>query len=242
MDVTLDGKVILVTGATGALGSACVRAFRAEGAQVIAAFHQNTDEAQELAHAGAQPWQVDIGSAQEVDELVDSALKTYGRVDALVHAAGNASDAPLYKMTGEAWDRVMRVHLTGAFLLSKALLPSMVKRRAGKILFVSSQAGLHGIAGAANYAAAKGGLIALAKSLAQEVGRAQIQVNAVCPGFFSSGLTDHLSEEIHERQKARSVLGTHADPQEIADFITYLLSDRTARVSGQVFHWDSRVF
>ena len=158
----------------------------------------------------------------------------------MVHNAAIVGDRTIQNMTEEEWDHVLSADLTSVYYLTKKFLSFLFKKPGSKILNVVSRLGLQGGFGQANYAAAKGGLIALTKTLAQELGKKQILVNALNPGFMKSRMSEGMPPEALDRQFSMSVLGRISDPEEVSDFMIYLLSDRVRNVSGQIFHFESR--
>lgn len=240
MKIDLAGKTVLVTAGTSALGTEIVKAALAEGAKVHFTYHENESGARALEAAGANPVRVNLRDPGDIDRLKDALKSVGGALDGLVNNAGIVRDHTLGNLTDEEFDDVVAVDLTAAFRVTKRLLPLLYKSPAGKIVNLISRVGLQGGFGEANYAAAKAGLAAFTKTLAWEVGRKGICVNAVAPGFLLSRMTRGLAPEIHERQKNESCLGRLGDAEEAARFIIYLLSDAMNSVSGQVFHIDSR--
>lgn len=177
----------------------------------------------------------------EAIELFQREFRTVVKtLDVLIHNAAVTEDASLQNMTEEAWDRVMRVNLKAPYFLTKKLLSPLFKAKPGKIFFIVSQAALRGIFGASNYAASKAGLVALAKSVAQEYGRKGVLANCVNPGFMKSAMTGRLPAEIFEKNIQASSLGRASDPAEVAKFLVYLSSDQMTQVTGQLFHYESR--
>ncbi|OGX03857.1 MAG: hypothetical protein A3G87_02735 [Omnitrophica bacterium RIFCSPLOWO2_12_FULL_50_11] len=240
MDVTLSGKQILVTGGTSALGRIFVRRALEEGAAVFFTYHQNTHEASCLAQLGAKGFQVDLAKRAEIDQLKKQ-IQSYTRaLDAIVQNAATVRDHTIQNLTESEWDEVLGVDLDSVYYLIKRFLSFLFKKPGSRILNVVSRAGLQGGFGIANYAAAKGGLIALTKSLAREIGKKQVLVNALNPGFMKSHMTQRIPEQAFRQNIEESVLGTISDPEAVADFMIYLLSDRFRGVSGQIFHFDSR--
>jgi len=145
-------------------------------------------------------------------------------------------------MTEQEWDAVLGVNLKAPFYMTRKLLPLLMRKAPSKVFMMVSRAGLSGLSGAANYAASKGGLIAMTKTLAKELGRKKILVNGVNPGFMESSMTENLSEKTLQRNLEESPLKSFSDPEEVADFLVYLSSDRMRQVTGQVFHFESRPF
>lgn len=240
MNISLSGKNILVTGGTGTLGSILIRRAIEEGARIFFVYHRNEEKAKTLADKGAVPFHLDITDRAAVDRLKDKLKEDCGGLDALVHCAGIVRDHTLQNLTVDDWDEVIAVNLTAVYYLTRKLLPLLYKKENSRLIIVASRVGLQGGFGEANYAASKAGLIAFTKTLAAEVGRQGILVNAVTPGFMLSKMNEGLPEEVKEKSRKESCLGSFSDPNEVADFIIYLLSDRVSKVTGQVFHYDSR--
>lgn len=240
MDVNLSGKSIFITGGTGTLGRAFVARALDEGARVFFTYHQRTDEAETLKKKGAVGFQIDLSVRAEIEALKKSLQEHTRHLDALVHNAAIVSDHTLQNLSEQDWDRVLEVDLSAVYFLTKKLLSFLFKNSGSKILTVISRTGLKGGFGQANYAAAKGGLIAWTKSLAQELGKKGILVNAVNPGFMRSTMTESMPAEVYQQNIKESVLKTESDPDIVSNFMIYLLSDHFQNVSGQIFHFDSR--
>ena len=234
--ISMDERVVLITGAAGGLGQALVNAFAASGWNVAAAHHQTQFHS---SSKRIHPIAMDVTDRGRVAEVVKEVENRWGRIDALVNNAGVTADASLAKQSEENWDRVLGVNLTGAFLCSQAVLRGMSRRRQGHIINVSSFSGMAGAAGQANYSSSKAGLIGLTKSLAREMGSMQVCVNAILPGFLSTPMTKKLSETIRKAYVTANVLGRLGSVEEVARFIVFLAAMKN--VSGQVFQLDSRV-
>ena len=239
MDVSLVGKKILITGGTSALGFQFVKKAREAGAQVFFTLHSDNSKARELSAVGAEAFQVNLASSSDIHELSHHLYSKVDRLDGLIHNAAVLKDHTIQNLSETEWDEVLNVDLKSVYLLTKELLALLQKKERSKILNVISQAGLHGGFGQANYSAAKGGLIAFTKSLAEELGPTKVLVNGLNPGFMNSKMT-RGSADIIERNRERSLLKEISDPEEVADFMVYLMSDRFKRVSGQIFHYESR--
>lgn len=234
----LRGKTLLVTGASGAIGSAIVRAAKRDGAWVAGTYLTHRPESSECPADLLEP--VDVTRLEPVQQWVAKAVARTGQIDGLVTAAGTVADRTLVKMTDAEWSGVINSHLTGTFHAVQAVLPSMQYHRLGKIVTVLSMAGIHGRFGQANYSAAKAGLLGFTKSLALEVGPWGVEVNALCPGFTPSRMTETVPPEGWERARTASATGTLADAEVAADLVCWLLSERCRGITGQIFHVDSR--
>lgn len=240
MDQALAGKNILITGGTSTLGSAFVGKARSQGASVFFTFYQNEGRAKELESLGARGFQLNLADLQAIERLQKEIRSQIKTLHVLIHNAALTRDATIQNMSEAEWDEVLCVNLKAPYYLTKKLLSLLFKAEPSKIFFVVSRAALSGIFGASNYAASKAGLVAMAKSLAQELGRKNILVNCVNPGFMKSRMTESLPPEVLEKNIHESVLNRVSNPEEIADFLVYLSSDRMTQVSGQVFHFESR--
>ena len=240
MEKILSGKTILITGGTGRLGSAFVRKALAQGARVLFTYHQNEEDASSLLKEGAEGFRLDLSDMRAIDEAAKTLKEKIPGLDALIHNAALVRDHTLQNMTEEDWDLVLTVDLKAPYYLTKKILALLFKKIPSKIIFLTSRLAVTGGVGVANYAAAKAGLIGLAKSLAQELGKKKVLVNAVNPGFMKSRMTEHIPEEVVQKNLEQSPLHRFSDPAEVADFLIYLCSDRMAQVTGQVFHFESR--
>ena len=227
----LSGKVAVVTGASGALGSAAARQLQELGATVVWNYNRTRPEAE---HA----FQADVSTSQGAQALVDYAVKELGRLDVLVNNAGITRDGLAMRMSEEDWDAVLDTNLKGAFLCCKAALRPMLKQRGGRIVNVTSVAGLVGNPGQANYSSAKAGLIGLTKSLAREVASRNVTVNAVAPGYVPSAIWDGVSEEAKSAVLEHIPMGRTGTPEDVAAAIAFLASDEAAYITGQVLAID----
>ena len=235
----LQGKTILITGGTSRLGSAFVTKALAEGARVFFTYFQHEEDAKALTRQGAEGFLLDLSGTSAIDEFAKAFKEKAEELHILIHNAATVRDHTIQNMTEEEWDEVLSVNLKAPYYLTKKLLPLLFRVKS-KVFMITSRAAQVGSFGSSNYAASKAGLAALAKSLAQELGKKEILVNAVNPGFMQSRMTERLPESVLQMQKRASVLGRYSDPEEVADFLVYLCSDRMSGVSGQIFHFESR--
>ena len=242
MEPLLKDKTILITGGTSRLGQAFVHTALREGAHVFFTYFRSFAAAKDLERAGAHGFALDLADSKAGEIFTASFCKKVETLDVLIHNAAATADALIEKMSENEWDSVLRVNLKAPFYLTQKLLPLLMRRAPSKIFMLVSRAGLNGLAGAANYAAAKGGLIAMTKTLAKELGRKKILVNAVNPGFMKSFMTEKVPQEVLQRNLEESSLKTLSDPDEVAEFLVFLSSGRMRQVTGQVFHFESRPF
>lgn len=235
----LEGQVAIVTGAASGIGRAMAMAFAAAGAAIVAADRDAPalqDLAAQLEGDGATILTVptDISRSGEVDHCVAAALDRFGRVDHLLHCAGIAPQGPATQMSDETWRRGIAVNLDGAFYFARAAGRHMKEQRRGSMIFLASDRGVHGGARVADYAAAKGGMIALMKSLALELGEAGVTVNAINPGTTNTPLArgNLTAEQWAEKSKA-DPLGVFSEPEEIADLALFLVT-KGSFITGQL--------
>ena len=240
----LDGRRALVTGASRGIGRAIAEAFAAAGAAVAINCARSTDEAEALAaalRAGGAEIEVvpaDVGDAAQVEAMFAHLRARWDGVDIVVNNAAVTRDGLVMLMSPEAWDTVLAVDLRGAFLCARQALRPMIRRRWGRIVNVVSPAALLGQEGAANYAAAKGGLLSFTRSLAREVGRYGITVNAVCPGLVDTRLIAAMPEAARARHREAIALGRFGEPAEIAHAVRFLASPAASYVSGALLAVD----
>ena len=241
MKVSLEGKHIFVLGATGAIGRAILESAQECGAWVGGSYFRNEEGAAQLKAHGIFIEQADLADRRQARAAVAHAIQAAGQLDALVYAAGNVRDHLLVNMQDDEWDQVLALHLDGLMACCQEVLPHMQGRRSGKLVAITSFAGLTGRVGQANYSAAKAATIGFMKTVAREAGRFGVTANIVSPGFIESGMTRAVPQEGWERAKAASALGTISSVKVVASFTTWLLSDLCHGVTGQLFCLDSRV-
>jgi 3-oxoacyl-[acyl-carrier protein] reductase len=237
----LEGRTALVTGASMGIGAAIARCLATQGARVVLAarsVERLAALAEEIRAAGgeATALRLDLAQSDTIAESVASLEAPFSDLDILVNCAGITDDTLLLRMSLEQWERVLRTNLTGAFVLAKTAVRSMMRRRYGRIISISSVVGLMGNAGQANYAASKAGLIGFSKSLARELGSRNITVNVVAPGYVETAMTAELSGKIKEQMLQAIALGRLGRPEDIAAAVAFLASEEAGYVTGAVLN------
>lgn len=238
----LEGKVAVITGAARGIGKAIALKFAQEGADI--AFtdlneddnFRNTEKEIEALGVKAKGYASNAADFAQAGQTIDSIVKDFGKVDILVNNAGITRDGLLMRMTEQQWDMVINVNLKSAFNLTKAVIPHMMKQRSGAIVNMSSVVGVSGNAGQANYSASKAGMIGLTKSTAKELGSRGIRCNAIAPGFIITDMTGALPEDVRKDWEAKIPLKRGGTPEDVANVCTFLASDLSGYVSGQVIH------
>lgn len=240
----LEGKTAIITGAARGIGKALALKFAEAGAN-IAFTDLVIDENGEQTKKEIEAFGVKCGAYasnaadfQQTEDVVGRIKDDFGRIDILVNNAGITKDGLMMRMSESQWDAVIAVNLKSAFNFIHAVLPIMMRQRNGSIINMASVVGVHGNAGQANYAASKAGLIALAKSIAQEVGSRGIRANAIAPGFIETAMTAALPEEVRKEWTQKIPLRRGGKPEDIADVALFLASDLSSYVTGQVIQVD----
>ncbi|MBE5033318.1 3-oxoacyl-[acyl-carrier-protein] reductase [Gallalistipes aquisgranensis] len=238
----LEGKVAVVTGAARGIGKAIALKFASEGASVAFTDLNIDDNAkateQEIAAFGvkAKGYASNAANFEDTAKVVAEIVKDFGRIDILVNNAGITRDGLMLRMSEQQWDMVINVNLKSAFNFIHAVAPVMVKQRGGSIINMSSVVGVSGNAGQCNYSASKAGMIGLAKSIAKELGPRGVRANAIAPGFIITEMTNALPDEVKEGWYKQIPLRRGGTPEDVAGVATFLASDLSAYVSGQVIH------
>jgi len=238
----LEGKAAVVTGGGRGIGRAICLAFAREGADVVVNYASRDQPAQEVVGAieamGRKGVAVkgNVAVKADVEKIIQTAIEHFGKIDILVNNAGVSKPNMLYKMTEEQWDEVIDIQLKGPFLCIQAASKYMMERKYGKIINVTSSAGLWGTKGQINYSSAKGGIVALTKSAARELAGFGITVNVVQPGYVSTEMTEKIRTDpkLREIYMGRILLGRFAEPEEVAHTFVFLASDEANYITGQL--------
>jgi 3-oxoacyl-[acyl-carrier protein] reductase len=244
---TLDGRIALVTGASQGIGRACAIELTKAGATVAVAARNEAKLAEvvaEIEGAGgnAAAFALDVANEESIKAGAKAVIERYGKVEILVNCAGITRDDLMMKMNRADWDDVIGTNLTGAFVLTQALLRPMLKNRWGRVINITSVVGRTGQAGQVNYAASKAGMIGFTRSLAREVASRGITVNAVAPGYIETPMTAVLSEELRKGMIASIPLGRAGTDVEVAQSVVFLASDAAAYITGHVLDVNGGMF
>ena len=242
----LEGKVALITGAARGIGNAIAHKFATEGCDIAFTDLALNDEhlanikkaAEEIAAHGVKciGYASNAADFAETEQVVAKIKEEFGHIDILVNNAGITKDGLMLRMTEAQWDAVINVNLKSAFNFIHAVTPIMMRQKGGSIINMSSVVGVHGNAGQCNYSASKAGMIGLAKSTAKELGSRGIRANCIAPGFILTDMTMQLSEEVRKQWTDTIPLGRGGTPEDVANVATFLASDLSSYVSGQVIH------
>ena len=236
----LNGKVALVTGASRGIGAAIASKLASLGCDVAINYAGNIQKAEETLNSvkaygvNAQIYQANVANYEEVEAMTKQIIKDFGHLDIIINNAGITSDNLMMRMDQDSFDSVIDVNLKGTWNVCKSITRPILKQRSGVIINLSSVIGINGNVGQVNYAASKAGVIGLTKSLAKEFASRNIRVNAVAPGYVKSDMTAKLSEEITEKVLENIPLGQLGEVEDIANAVSFLVSDEARYITGQV--------
>lgn len=232
--IDFSGQTVVVAGGAGGIGRSILAAFQSAGARTVCLDLQPPPEA-----AGASlHHEVDVSDPQAIASALAEVVEETGRLDHLVYSAGITRDRVLWKLADEEWSRVLDVNLSGAFYLLRAATPYLRQQGGGSLVLIASINGQRGKRGQANYAASKGGLIALGKTAARELGFFGVRVNTICPGLIETAMTAAMPEEALTKARDETVLGKTGRPEDVANAALFLCSDMASHVTGQVLRVD----
>ena len=239
----LKDQVAIITGSGGGIGEVIAKKMASQGCNIVVNdINAEGSErvAEEIRAMGVRSIATgcNVTRADDCEKMVEPAMPEFGKVDILVNNAGITKDGLLIRMKEEQWDIVLNINLKGAFLCTKAVARPMMKAQYGRIVNIASVVGVGGNAGQANYAASKGGMIALTKSCAQEFGSRNITANAVAPGFIQTNMTHVLSEEARDAWLTRIPLKRPGTPEDVANVVAFLASPEAGYVTGQCLNID----
>ena len=242
--MNLEGKVAIVTGASRGIGAAIVKRLAADGATIVAVARSI-----ETCEGAAMCMKVDVSDSAQIDACVKATIEKFGRVDILVNNAGITKDGLLMRMSDDDWDKVLGINLKGTFLFTRAVSRPMMKNKGadgtasgGAIVNIASVVGLTGNAGQANYTASKGGVIALTKTVAKELGSRNIRCNAVAPGFIVSDMTDKLPEDVRAKYAETIPLKRFGAAEDVANCVAWLVGPESSYVTGQIISVNGGMF
>ena len=244
MDLGLNGKGAIVTGGSLGIGSAIALELAREGANVAVNYRRHDAEANALVAQIEKMGQkalavkADVSSYADAEEMVSRVAEAFGGLHLLVCNAGVTSDSPIWKMTEKQWDQVIAVNLKGYFNYNKAAAMVFKDQKYGKIVNISSINGMRGKFAQANYAASKGGEIALSKTLAKELGRFNVNVNCIAPGMVLTDMMKKIPMEFHAKALEETVVGRFATPEDVAHLVAFLCSDLSRHIAGEVIKID----
>ena len=236
--IDLNGKKVLVTGASGGIGRAIAMELSSSGADLCLTGRNKSEleNLQKIIGGNCQIIISDLSNSEGISNLADQAQDIMGQIDILVNNAGITKDNLFMRMSEDDWNEVININLNSIFKLTKQLIKGMIKRRYGRIINITSVIGVAGGAGQSNYSASKAGIIAMSKSLAQEVGSRSVTVNSIAPGFVETNMTAELSDDRKEDILRSISVGRLGKPDDIAGAVCFLASDKASYITGQTIH------
>ena len=236
--IDLNGKKVLVTGASGGIGRAIAMELSSSGADLCLTGRNKSEleNLQKIIGGNCQIIISDLSNSEGISNLADQAQDIMGQIDILVNNAGITKDNLFMRMSEDDWNVVINLNLNSIFKLTKQLIKGMIKRRYGRIINIASVIGVAGGAGQSNYSASKAGIIAMSKSLAQEVGSRSVTVNSIAPGFIETNMTAELSDDRKDDILRSISVGRLGKPDDIAGAVCFLASDKASYITGQTIH------
>jgi 3-oxoacyl-[acyl-carrier protein] reductase len=237
----LDGKLVLITGATRGIGKAIALTLGEAGATIIgtATTESGADKISKVfvdSKISGQGMKLDVTNNEQISSLISYVNEHYGSIDILINNAGITRDNILLRMKEDEWSEIISTNLTSIYKMSKSVLRGMIKKRSGRIISITSVVGVMGNAGQSNYAAAKAGMIGFTKSLAREVGIRGITVNAIAPGFIETDMTESLPDNQKENLASQIPMGRLGTVEEVAHAVIFLAGDEASYITGQTIH------
>lgn len=245
--MNLKGKVALVTGGSRGIGRSIAIKLASLGSDILFSYSSNEDKAREVRQKienmgrRALAIKADVSKMDDVENLILEGMNYFSKIDILVNNAGITKDNLLMRMTEKDWNNVIDVNLKGTFNVTKCLIRNMIKQKDCSIINVTSIVGISGNAGQCNYSASKAGVIGFTKSLAKEVGKKNIRVNAVAPGFIATDMTKKLSEKTIDEYLEKISLHRLGEPEDVANTVSFLASDMSKYITGQIIVVDGGI-
>ncbi len=242
--MSLTGRTVLVTGGSRGIGRAIALTLAGEGANVIINYANNDENAANIIeeiegfNVKGLAVKANVSKAEEVDSMINEINENFDGIDILINNAGITKDSIFVRMKEKDWDQVIEINLKGVFLCTKAVIRKMIRQKYGRIINISSIVGITGNPGQVNYSASKAGVIGFTKSLAKEVATKNITVNAIAPGFIETDMTKILPENVKEDIMKTIPMGKYGKPQDVANLVAFLSSDKAGYITGQVIHVD----
>jgi NAD(P)-dependent dehydrogenase (short-subunit alcohol dehydrogenase family) len=232
-------KTILICGSSGGLGTELIKFF--SKLEYNLALHYNSNPPKNVP-VGAKTYQADIRKEQEIADMINQVKADFGKIDVVLHNAGISKSEISWKVSEENWDDTMAINLSGPFWVTKHVLPLMRENQFGRIIFMSSIVAQTGFVGASAYAASKAGLIGLTKSLSKEVSNKNITVNSIALGYFNAGMINDVPEEMQAKLKAEIPRNELGDPEQLAELMNYLISDKASYLTGQTLNLNGGLY
>ncbi len=240
----LEGKVALITGGSMGIGTAISLNMAQNGADVALTYRRHEQQAMDIVEkitgmgCKSKTYKVDVSEFEAVQNLVNEIIQEFDHLDILINNAGMNWDGVVWKMTEEQWDKVIDVDLKGTFNFIRAVSPVFKEQQSGKIVNITSINAMRGRFGQSNYTAAKGGTIALTKTVAKELGKFRVNVNAVAPGLIETEMIKSMPEDFKQRSQAETVFNALGKPEEVAYLVTFLCSEKARHITGEVIKVD----
>lgn len=242
--MSLTGRTVLVTGGSRGIGRAIALTLAGEGANVIINYANNDENVANIIeeiegfNVKGLAVKANVSKAEEVDSMINEINENFDGIDILINNAGITKDSIFVRMKEKDWDQVIEINLKGVFLCTKAVIRKMIRQKYGRIINISSIVGITGNPGQVNYSASKAGVIGFTKSLAKEVATKNITVNAIAPGFIETDMTKILPENVKEDIMKTIPMGKYGKPEDVANLVAFLSSDKAGYITGQVIHVD----
>lgn len=247
MELNIRGKNVLITGGARGIGKGLVEVFMRENANVIFTYNSSEDKAKEIVESYKEhsstirAFQMDICNVDDVEIKVDEIIGEYGKIDILINNAGITADGYLMLMSSNNWNNVVNTNLNGTYIMSKKILPNMIRNKSGCIINMASVSGIFGVAGQTNYGATKAAIVAMTKALCKEVGSKKIRVNAIAPGYIETDMLAAVNEKVRNEYKKKIPLKEFGTPEDVANTALFLASDMAKYINGETIVVDGGI-